>query len=292
MGIHDRGYYREYRKEFTWQAGPTWSAVNALIAINVAVFVLDILSRGFGFPGGIMPLIAVRWSDFFHPISWVRFLTYGFGHAPLEVNPFHIVFNMLGLWFFGRQVEESIGKPRFLTMYLISIVGCSVIATTYYRLLGDIGSGIGASGGVATIIIFFALSAPHQIVRLWGVMEIPAWALATGWVAMNVIGAISRSTGLNTLSTTAYAAHLAGAAIGYVFFRYGIPGSDWLHAIQTWNKRRKFRIVRAQEEKEQKVADDADAILDKINRDGYGSLTEKEKSKLEKYSRQIKDKKE
>jgi len=48
----------------------------------------------------------------------------------------------------------------------------------------------------------------------------------------------------------------------------------------------------SQEEKEQKVADDADAILDKINRDGYGSLTEKEKSKLEKYSRQIKDKKE
>lgn len=291
MGIHDRGYYREFQQDFSWKPGPSWSAVNTLIGINVAVFALDILSRGFGLPHGIMPLIAVNWSDFFHPIGWIRFLAYGFGHAPLEVNPFHIVFNMIVLWFFGRQVEDAIGKIRFLTMYLTSIVSCSVVATIYYRLLGDSGPALGASGGVATITIFFALSAPNQLIRLWGVLEMPAWVMGVGMVVMNLVGAISRSTGLNTISNTAYAAHLVGAALGYLFFRFGIPGGDWIQSIQNWNKRRKFRIVRAQEEKEHQVAENADEILDKVHREGYDSLSAKEKTLLEKYSRQIKDKK-
>ena len=85
----------------------------------------------------------------------------------------------------------------------------------------------------------------------------------------------------------AHETHLIGAALGAAFFFYGVPGKAWLDATNQWWRRRKLRVVRADEQRKESLAQDADRILDKVNRDGYDSLTSSEKKTLEKYSRDI-----
>jgi membrane associated rhomboid family serine protease len=117
-------------------------ATYALIALNVAAYLLEIVTG----PGGLDPANSTALLDFglFGPFvaegDWYRLLTYGFLHSSL----IHIGFNMFALYFLGRILEPGIGTPRFVAVYVASLLGGALGAL----LLSPDSLTVGASGGV------------------------------------------------------------------------------------------------------------------------------------------------
>lgn len=144
------------------------SATRILIAINVAVFLLEVLggSGGFGNVGGGVftdgALCGNAIGDggrcggiFTDGGEWWRVITSGF----LHVGIFHIGLNMFALFILGRVLEPAIGTPRFVAIYFVSLVAGSVGAL----LLSDPDRfTVGASGAIYGLFIATLLIARHR----------------------------------------------------------------------------------------------------------------------------------
>lgn len=293
MGIYDRPYYRDEQDEFSWRPANVWSMLNWLIAICIGVYALDLLSLGVDQNLRVFKVFAAYSSDLWQPWRWFSFLTYAFVHAPLDdrsrLGILHIVFNMFILWTFGRSVESHLGSFQFLWMYLVSAVLCSVIYLVFWTVLGQPTALIGASGAVSTVMVYFIFLNPRMTLLLFGVVPIPAWVLGVGILLYDFLGSLSALMGAER--SVAYEAHLIGAAVGALAFRYGPPGLSQWRSLQFWWRTRHLRVVRAQEQRDQGLADDADRVLEKVSRLGYDQLTAKEKKILEAYSRKLREKK-
>src|SRR5262245_51208037 len=114
MGLSDRDYARdEPRGIFLGGDQPMYVK---LILVNVGVFLIDLIF----YEGTLSGKLALKGDLFQKPWQFWQLLTYGFTHDP--VNKFHIVGNMLGLYFFGREVEGIYGRKEFLRLYLSLIV--------------------------------------------------------------------------------------------------------------------------------------------------------------------------
>src|SRR4029434_4392464 len=114
MGFEDRDYYREARQP----AELSGSVVVRLIVINCVVLLANLF---FGGPRGtVVDALALTPESLLHPLQWYRVLTYGFTHDP--ANILHIACNMLGLYSFGRELENKYGWKEFLRFYLLAIV--------------------------------------------------------------------------------------------------------------------------------------------------------------------------
>ena len=118
MGIYDRQYYRDgQRIGFSW---PT-SMVLTLIAINGAVFLANILLSSRNQPNWLtFNVLALESGDLLRPWFWYRLISYGFAHSPNTIQ--HVLFNMLGLFFLGRAVEQRMGSREFLWFYLTAVL--------------------------------------------------------------------------------------------------------------------------------------------------------------------------
>jgi membrane associated rhomboid family serine protease len=116
-----------------------------LIGINVAVFLLE-LSQSTGF--GVQSSEAFRRGALYGPLvadgEWWRLVTSGFLHA----NFIHLGFNMLMLWWFGRPLEEYLGRARFLGVYVVSLL-CGAAGAL---LFSPTTPTVGASGAVFGIL--------------------------------------------------------------------------------------------------------------------------------------------
>lgn len=284
MGIYDRPYYPESQTTFSWKPARTWSAVNAILAINIVVFLADAIYNPANGAPGILQALALYDGDLFQPTRWFSFLTHGFTHASLR-GPgrgiMHILMNMFVLWMFGRHVEAELGRTRFLVMYLTSIILCGLLTVLWHLAWNEQTPGmVGASGAVSTILIYFVFLAPQARV-IFFIFPMPAWVMGLMIVAWDFIG------GFNPNDNIAHEAHLFGAGLGAAFFYLGVPGFSGITSLQRWWRQRKFRVVQANEEKDQSLAADADRILEKVNQSGYDSLTPREKKTLEKYSRTL-----
>ncbi|MBL8888458.1 MAG: rhomboid family intramembrane serine protease [Planctomycetaceae bacterium] len=292
MGIYDREYYRE-EESFSWRPTTAWSAVNVLIGICVVVYVADLLFMKVEQPYRIANLLAARTSDFANPLRWFSFLTYAFMHAPMDgserVGLLHILMNMFLLWTFGRDVESRLGRTGFLTLYLTSAFLCGFLYTGLWAVIGRPTAVLGASGAVSTVMVYFICLNPRMTLWLFGVLEVPAWALGAGLLLWDFLGSLASAFGADR--SVAYEAHLIGAALGGAAYYYRWPSGAVLDRIQFWWKTRHLRVVRAQAEREEKLATDADKILEKVSQSGYDSLTPREKKVLEDYSRNLREKK-
>ena len=124
MGIYDRDYYRSDSSGFMAFAN-RGAVCKWLIAINVAAFVLQQVTRpgpaapNAGEPGLFTELFALQRSLVMEGRVW-RLLTYAFLHDP--GNLWHILFNMLFLWWFGADMEDLLGPREFLAYYLVAAV--------------------------------------------------------------------------------------------------------------------------------------------------------------------------
>jgi membrane associated rhomboid family serine protease len=279
MGIYDRDYYRQRRPSFSIP-GPR-TMVGLLILTNVVLYLADALVAN----GGIADLLAAHVGALTRPWLWWQFLTYGFAHS---MDPEHVIFNMLGLFFLGRDVESVYGPKEFLRIYLTLIVFGGVVWAVIGHFTGapDFASVIGASGAVAGIVVLYALHFPRRMLLLFFVLPVPAWFAGVLLVGMDAYGAIVRPHGSNI----AYTVHLAGAALAFVYFRqrwnFGRLGMGRF-SFRPWRPRLRLHEPDAEpDQRQRELHQEVDRILEKISREGEASLTRKERKTLESASRQ------
>ena len=195
----------------------------ALIAANVAVFVFELTLprygmtlRGFYAKAGAVPFELAHGYDV--PPSdlvpwWGTMFTALFVHG----GWLHLIFNMLYLWIFGNNVEDRLGRWRFLGFYLV----CGMVATAT-QVATDTASVvpvIGASGAVAGVLGAYLVIYPRARVLtvltlgfVFPVVSVPAWILLAVWFGLQALqGVLSLR---HPVVTVAFFAHVGGFLAG------------------------------------------------------------------------------
>lgn len=276
MGLADREYQRRDvgGDGFLSRLPPV---VRWLLLANVGIFFLDMF---LGHPFLRFGTFAIQSAIFDYRI-W-QFITFQFLHGSLG----HLLFNSIGLYFFGPWMERWWGSRTFLLFYLLC--GCAGAAFfTVLMLLGLLPGGpeiglIGASAGIYGIFIGVAVISPNlRVALLFPPIELSMRQLA---IALLVIssGAIILNWGGNEGGE---AGHLGGAILGFILVRHP-QLLGFAAAPRTPQPRRppiepKLR-PRSSALREQDSA--VDLILDKISREGFQSLTAEEREFLQKAS--------
>lgn len=178
-----------------------------LIISNVAIFLAQLLLNSFRIGdvslGNLLEAYLPLWpmgSGYFWP--W-QFVTYMFMHGGFM----HVFFNMLMLYFFGLEVEQTLGQKRFLVFYLL----CGIGGGLAHWLISD-SPVVGASGAVFGVMVAFAMLYPDRPIYLYFFFPIPAKYMVAIYVLMDLFG------GIRGGGTVAHFAHLGGAFVGVVYF--------------------------------------------------------------------------
>jgi membrane associated rhomboid family serine protease len=179
------------------------SAVIFLIGANVLAYVWQwaatpLIENYFA----LWPLQPIQGLVRFH--VW-QLVTYAFLHDTAQIA--HLLFNMLGLWMFGAEIERYVGPQRLLALYFASVVSAALTQLFLPPLFGGLpGPTLGASGGVFGLILAFAVMFPHRkVVPLMPPIPMPAWLFATLYAGVELVaGVTGRMTGV------AHFAHLGG----------------------------------------------------------------------------------
>ncbi|MEW6511372.1 MAG: rhomboid family intramembrane serine protease [Bacteroidota bacterium] len=243
-----------------------------LIAANVIVYLLNMLA-----PGLTPAMMLVPADVFVRPWTIV---TYMFMHANLT----HILFNMLGLFFFGPRLELELGGKRFLLLYFISGISggaLSFLFTPYSAI-------VGASGAVFGVFLGFAYFWPRERIYIWGVLPVESRILVIIMTLLSLYGGLGGGG-----SDIAHFAHLGGFVGAYLYLKWVdkhspqavmmkamTPPNPSRNAIERWGKidREKLHEVNRAE---------LDRIREKMGKTGAGRLTEQEISFLNRFSEEL-----
>ena len=296
-------------KDIKWQY-QYGSDLIKLILINVAVFVIvNIISLPFILFLKENPIDLVSWLSLYaspknllyHP--W-GIITYMFLHEGF----FHILFNMLFLYWFGQIVQDMIGKPKILPIYIFGGIAGGllfILAYNFLPLFGNVvasASCIGASAGVMAIVFAAATIAPDHQIGLMFLGPVKIKWIALVYLILDLIGIQNGNAG-------GHIAHLGGALFGFVYIRQLQNGNDFakpFYAVidffkNLFKKKSKLKVEYKNEKeyastfsnkqntankKETNKQEKLDAILDKINRSSYDSLSKEEKDFLFKISQE------
>lgn len=276
-----------------------------LIAVNVSVFVVFLLLRLVSFLFQLPDIFdtVTKWLVFPDSLDELIYrpwtiITYAFMHAGF----WHIIGNMIILYFSGRFFLTFFSPKRMLTYYFMgAIAGAALFLLSYnlFPVFTDSGRHhlIGASAAVMAILVGVAAQAPHMKIRLMIFGNIKLWWIAAFFVAKDVIFIPIDNPG-------GHIAHLGGAALGYLYTTQLAKGTDigaWFEEIMDWvaglfvtRRQQPFKTVyknkgkpsgqrgpyqtdqKSKAEEQKKI----DAILDKISKNGYESLSKSEKEFL------------
>lgn len=251
--------------EYRWGAGPGGGVVLKLIAVNVAVFIVQ------------LALIRTAFTDLLalHPrlvltrgYVW-QLVTYMFLHGDL----FHIAINMFIIWMFGRTLEDIWGSRRFLRFYAACGLGGAVFSFVFAYNTAVIGASAAAYG----ILLAYGVLFPNQRLLLWFFLPIKARTLVIALVLVELVKGLSVSDGI------AHFAHLGGMAAALLFLR----GDYRLRRAGSFVSRLFSRFpvkISFDGDKRRDDAEKVDSILDKIAEKGYENLTETERRILDRYS--------
>jgi membrane associated rhomboid family serine protease len=204
-----------------------WSITNWLIAINVAIFVIDIIGKGWLMSWGYFSYEkAIR-----HVQLW-RFITFQFLHADVG----HLFFNMFSLYFFGNLVEGRLGRKRYLPFYLICGTAGALAYLGLWRIGLVLGSSespmIGASAGVFGVLIAAVKIAPDMRVQMiFPPVTLRMTTLAWIFIGFAVLTIISKGQ-----NAGGEAAHLGGAFVGWLL----MSNHGWLNVFDRKRRGRRF----------------------------------------------------
>jgi membrane associated rhomboid family serine protease len=178
------------------------SAVKILVAVNVLVFLLQRQSNGaLDVPFALWPLQPIEGQSYFH--LW-QIVTYAFLHSTDNIS--HLLFNMLGLWMFGEEIERYLGPRRVLACYFASVVTAALTQLFVPVLFGaPPAPTIGASGGVFGLLLAYAVMFPHRKVAVYFLIPMPTWLFATLYAGLELFLGVTGSQ-----SGVAHFAHLGG----------------------------------------------------------------------------------
>ena len=178
------------------------SAVKFLVAANVLMFALQTMSKGALDLLALWPLQPIDGVTYFRP--W-QIVTYAFLHSTGNIT--HLLFNMLGLWMFGAEVERYVGPRRLLACYFASVITAALSQLFVPMIFGaPPGPTIGASGGVFGLLLAYAFLFPtRKVIPLIPPIPMPAWLFATVYAGIELFLGVT-----GTLSGVAHFAHLGG----------------------------------------------------------------------------------
>lgn len=301
--------FDDVRGEFS----KTNNAVVKLILLNVIVFVAVItlyivftLSESSVYYHWIMTQLSLPADiNVFKYKPWTL-LTNFFVHQ----GPFHVFFNMLSLYWFGQVIEEYLGSKRFVALFLLGGLAGGLLFLTMYNLLPyfrpELANTtlIGASGAVFAVILGAATLLPDHTFFVFLIGPVRLKYIAALCIIISLAQLIGPNAGGNL-------AHLAGAMVGFGFIKSLKNGNDWgkpIYAIGDFFENISKRKPNVQVPQRARATttttnrrytpttdsssvvipnqDEIDAILDKISKSGYESLTREEKQKLYKASQQ------
>ena len=253
-------------------------AIKILISINFVIYVLqsiagkeDVFFRLFGLVPNVFISELMLWQPF----------TYMFFHAPYysSVGISHILLNMLGLWVFGRELEQAWGKSKFLKYYFLTGIGSGVI--TYLFQINSDNPVIGASGAVYGILLAYGISFPNRMLYIWGLIPVRSIWLVVIMGSIAFFGLLGRADGISHVT------HISGMLIGYVLLKKKWQLSDIIFAMR--KKTVEFQVQRKEDRalKKKYINRDIDIILEKIKEVGFSGLSNEEQSKLYEVSKNL-----
>jgi len=192
--------------------------VFVLICINLIAYLFSMFISGANIVFGLnfYGLLARKW--------WWQPLTYMFMHG----NASHLLFNMLGLGFFGIMVERAIGSSEFLLFYIVCGILSGLLAMVCYFFTGLYGvTLIGASGAIYATLLLYATIFPTAQVFVFYIIPVPAPLL----VVLFSIGALGSQI-IGYKAGISHIAHLCGFLVAFLYIniRMGI------NPIRVWRE--------------------------------------------------------
>ena len=283
MGLRDRQYMRDpyHAPHIT----------RKLIFVLILAFLLESIFVFYG-KFDVLGIFGLTASGIKAGKVWQLF-TFQFLHS--YPWPWHVLFNCLGLWFFGRPVEEMLGSKRFFTTYLLCgfAGGLLQIATTFLPGHADIPV-VGASAGICGIVAIFCSLHPMQELTTW-IYFLPVTIRARYFLMF--LAGLSLFGTIVPFDYVAHAAHLGGIAFGVGYVRWADQACDILARLNPFKKTNaglkpdsttsihQPLWARSKPEppapEEEFISKEVDPILEKISAHGIQSLTESERKTLE-----------
>lgn len=235
-----------------------------------------------------------------------QLITYQFMHGGLG----HIFWNMLALWMFGAELENTWGTKRFIQYYLICGIGAGLVQlSTYYLPEQLLVPTVGASGAIFGVLLGFGLTFPNRPIMMFPIFfPIPAKIFVMIYAGIDLFQGI-----FDKDSSVAHFAHIGGAFFGYMLLKHG----EELKIFYVLDKIFRLPVRKAGTSKKGNIYPmynnehihtstpgqgsgyctqngdeisqvEIDRILDKISSSGYKSLTDREKKILYEVSKKEK----
>jgi len=187
-------------------------------AIPNVVFAL-LIANGLGFAlQNFFPVLTGNWLALYslntgHFWPW-QLVTYGFMHATDGIS--HILFNMLALWMFGREMEHVMGARRFMIFWFVCVIGAGFMQLIVSVITGQPSVTVGASGGVFGLLLAFAMTFPNRMI----VLLIPPIPMKAKYFVL-IYGLITLYLGFSGgAPSIAHFAHLGGMLFGFLLIQY------------------------------------------------------------------------
>lgn len=286
MGFYDRDYERDDYGGYRGSYGEPGvrlrmpqSMTVRLILINVVAYLIQFIIPAVN---DILPLYARWWWE---PWRVIGLVTGAFMHDVHNLQ--HLLFNMLGLYFFGTALEERMRRTEFTTFYMAALLFASIVWSTSEAIISPLpGLGpaaVGASGAIAALFMLFVFYNPNATVLLFFVLPVKAWVAGLIWVGADVLGALN-VTGTQHI---AYSAHLGGMLFALLYYKFDWHLSRWMprdFKLPSFKRRPNLKVHRGDADAEDSLDAQVDRILKKIKEQGQDSLTAAEKRTLQKGS--------
>lgn len=275
-----------YRNSYSFASGLTPAVRYLLIGTVAAFLVQGMADRLTG--GAFTAVFSLSLSGFLSLMLWQP-VTYLFLHGGF----WHLILNMLGLFFFGPETERAIGMRRFLVLYF----ACGILAGVGWVLISGAPAShcLGASGAIFGVLGAFAGLFPQKPVTLLVFFVIPV-SLRARTLAL-ILGLFSLLAIISQPGQIAYAAHLVGGLAGYLYGANAGRGVWSLDPRRWWSdlrwrwQRRKFKVLRGSgrdwetETAAPPSSQEVDEVLAKISKWGLARLTPRDRDILARASR-------
>ena len=196
--------------------------------------------------------------------------------ALLHGDLMHLIWNLLGFWFFGRIVEDRLGVRRYLVFCGAAALAASFAYVAWAVLRSDVVAMVGSSGAVGAIVVLVAFWQPRMTVLVFFILPMPLWVVAAAWVLLDLVQAFEATGDIANM------AHLGGALYGFLYHRYAGRFGNVFRAIDRYSEDRQRAKDERREKDEADLRREIDRILDKVNREGMAALTEAERRFLKK----------
>lgn len=228
-----------------------------------------------------------------HGQIW-RLVTFIFCHN--RFSPFGLVFNMVALWYLGSSLERMYGSRELLWFYLASGLVCGLVFTAFGLAMHLPVPLMGATCCVMALLTLYATHFPTQEILFCWIVPIQIRVLLAIYVGIDIYNILQAYSGQAPWVVIAYSASVWDVAFAYLYRRYNVRFTEFVDMLDFRKMQRSMRRATTarklkvfQPESTASLDEQVDAILAKIHEQGSESLTDRERSILQRASEQAKD---